>query len=224
MKTKNASMKTKKIAIAVPTTSMVNYQFAQSLAAAVGYVSSKGYTVDLIFNSGSVLHRQRNNLVGSLLNNPNAKDHTHLIWIDSDMVFPANSLDDLINHDKDIVGVNYCARQGAPRFTASKDGKRFYTKPDSTGLEKVDILGFGLMCVKREVLEKMKYPWCDFITLGDSVMGEDEYFCSKAANVGYEIFCDQDLSKNVYHIGQTMLDYNFPNLYEEHQETSKKPE
>jgi hypothetical protein len=211
-------MKTKKIAIAIPTTTMVNYQFAQSLAANVGNLSAKGYTVDLMFNSGSVLHRQRNNLVSSFVKNEKFKDYTHLIWIDSDMVFANNSLERLINHDKDVVGVNYCARQGAPRFTAAKDGKRFSTKPESTGLESVDILGFGVMCVKKEVLEKVGYPWCDFLTIGESLMGEDEYFCSKVNNSGYKIFCDHDLSKEVYHIGQTMLDYNFPNLYQEHQQ------
>ncbi len=215
-------MKTKKIAIATPTTTMVNYQFAQSLSGTVGYMSAEGYTVDLLFNSGSVLHRQRNNLVRSFLTGNHSKDHTHLIWIDSDMVFPSDAIKKLLSHDKDIVGVNYCARQGAPRFTAGKEGQRFQTKPDSTGLEKVDVLGFGLMAVKKEVLEKMEYPWCDFLTIGEGLLGEDEYFCSKAINSGFEIYCDQDLSKQVYHIGQTMLDYNFPNLYQEHQQAQSQ--
>jgi hypothetical protein len=214
-------MKTKKIALATPTTTMVNYQFAQSLAANVGNLSSKGYSVDALFNSGSVLHRQRNNLISMFLTNEKFKDHTHLVWVDSDMIFPSNAVDTLVNHDADIVGVNYCARQGTPRFTASKNGVRFLTTADSTGLETVDILGFGLMCVKRSTLETMGYPWCDFLTIGDAVMGEDEYFCSKATNLGFKIYCDQDLSKQVFHIGQTMLDYNFPNMYEEHQKLNK---
>lgn len=214
-------MKTKKIAIATPTTTMVNYQYAQSLAGAVGYLSERGYTVDLLFNSGSVLHRQRNNLVRAFFGSENVNDYTHLVWIDSDMIFPTDAVKVLIDHDKDIVGVNYCARQGYPRFTASKDNKPFVTAPESTGLEKVDVLGLGLVAIKKEVLKKIGYPWFDFITIGDRIMGEDEYFFSKAASEEYEPWVDQDLSKKVYHIGQTMLDYNFPNLYQESQEELK---
>lgn len=214
-------MKTKKIAIATPTTTMVNFQFAQSLAAAVGHISSKGYNVDLLFNSGSVLHRQRNNLVRSFLNSKNASEYTHLIWIDSDMQFPPNSFEDLINHKKDIVGVNYCARQGAPRFTAATGSERVATTSESTGLQEVDILGLGLVCVTKEALEKIGYPWFDFITISDSIMGEDEYFFGKARSSGFDVWLDHDLSKHVYHIGQTLLDYNYPNLYQAHQEELK---
>ena len=40
-----------------------------------------------------------------------AVDATHILWLDSDMRFPADTLGRLLARNRDIVGANYCARR-----------------------------------------------------------------------------------------------------------------
>ena len=37
---------------------------------------------------------------------------------------------------------------------------------------------------------------------GEKILGEDYYFCERAREAGFEIWCDGDLSRELAHIGQ----------------------
>jgi hypothetical protein len=39
-------------------------------------------------------------------------------------------------------------------------------------------------------------------------IGEDIYFCQQAQKAGFEVWCDQELSKEVAHIGIFHFNYN----------------
>ncbi len=129
---------------------------------------------------------------------------THLLWLDSDMKFPADTLLRLVAHDVPIVGINASTRIVPPRACAQlESGAPVVTTAESTGLIEVRRCGFGVLLVKLEVFEHMSRPFYDFeyISEAEGFRGEDYYFCKKAAEIGYTIVIDQDLSKQVEHIG-----------------------
>ena len=78
---------------------------------------------------------------------------THLFWVDADMRFPSDAALRLLkNKDKALIGANYPIRSAASTPTTFKKlglPKLFlYTTPDSTGIEPVASIGFGL-CLMR---------------------------------------------------------------------------
>jgi hypothetical protein len=133
---------------------------------------------------------------------------SHILFIDSDMTFPQDMIQRLLAHDVDIVATN-CARRRMPTGPTAQNydenGKRqqVYTMPESTGLEEVGSVGTGVMLIKREVFQGMSEPWFDmpwqYETRG--YMGEDVFFCKKAQELGFKVYIDHDVSKEIGHIG-----------------------
>jgi hypothetical protein len=131
----------------------------------------------------------------------------YLLWLDSDMRFPRETIGHLMLRDKPIVAANYATRRMPVKPVAMMDNDgeigRVYTAPDSEGLQPVDYIGMGVMMVKREVFEKVEAPWfaIPYSTIGNHYIGEDVFFCRKAREAGYEVLVDHDLSHQVKHIG-----------------------
>ena len=153
---------------------------------------------NLILTSGSGIAELRNIMVQNALDNP---ETTHILFVDDDQMFPADSIHQLARHDLPIVAANIVRKESNPRTNAKKIGSTdcLYTLPDSTGLEEVEFVGTGMMLIKREVFEKLKKPYF-FYDVRNNV-GEDVNFCRKARAKGYKIFIDHDLSKDVKHVG-----------------------
>ena len=68
----------------------------------------------------------------------------------------------------------------------------------------------GSALVKREVYERIPQPHYlqEYVPHLNLEIGEDIYFCQQAQKAGYEIWCDQELSKEVAHIGIFHFNYN----------------
>jgi GT2 family glycosyltransferase len=137
---------------------------------------------------------------------------THTMWLDSDMRFPKDTIIRLLKHDIGIVCANYAKRRFPTEpIAVRKNGKdedaktiqRVYTEDHSTGLVDVDYCGMGVMLVKAEVYKTMEYPWfaIPWVPNAQDYMGEDVWFCRRAAENGTKTYIDQDLSKEVHHIG-----------------------
>ena len=67
-------------------------------------------------------------------------------------------------------------------------GITYATIEGNDGLIKIDGAGAGFLLVKREVFEKIPYPWFSF-----EKGGEDLYFCEKASKNGFEIWADMSI-------------------------------
>ena len=201
-----------RIAISLACMDQVESGFAYDLAKLMGYsgvVLVARDLADLRVNmlSSSILACSRNDLAHEAMQS----GCTHILCLDSDMRFPMNSLERLLMHNKDIVGINYVTRKPPPGFVAFKkkgwtneEHVRLETNATATGLEKVEAIGFGMVLIKTDVFRKIPYPgfetWYDEKTT--MWIGEDVDFCLKAAEAGYEIWVDQDLSKECAHIGR----------------------
>jgi hypothetical protein len=131
------------------------------------------------------------------------------------MKFPIDAPVRLLARNKDIVGANYRRRRFPnPNFTgmSGKPGTfvEFHTTDNSPSMELIDVLPHGLVLCKREVYEKIPHPHYlqEYVPELNLEIGEDIYFCQQAQKAGYEIWCDQELSREVSHIGIFHFNYN----------------
>ena len=131
-----------------------------------------------------------------------------LLWLDSDITFPSDLIDRLLNRKAKLVGVPYTTRIRPIRSTAFKSSLDYNARLNSAtdkglALEKVSALGFGCVLIHREVFEKTEQPW--FGTRYDektkTIMGEDIYFFEKAAEAGFQAYADFEIADSVTHVG-----------------------
>ena len=150
--------------------------------------------------------------------------YDNLIMLDADMVYPKDTINKLVGHDKDVVGGLYYwktlkphkNKKGvgyAPHAYKKLDADIFaeYAQYCSINVEKqeqdlveVDGLGGGGMCIKREVLEKVARPQFECTWESTELSGEDLDFCKKAKRKGFTLHCD--LSVKFGHLTQAAVD------------------
>lgn len=197
-----------KIFIAVPSSEQVAAEFAQCMALATGYLVSQGHTVNVGVNIGSYIGKNRRELVQYFL----GTDFEYIWWLDYDMTFPLDTCVQLLKHDAPIVGCNYRKRRFPnPIFVAHKcpnksiieGGVSVELSDESPETEIVDVVGHGCCLVKREVYEKIGEPYyiMDYNKKKKLEIGEDIFFFQNVKNAGYEVLCDNVVSRQVSHIG-----------------------
>jgi hypothetical protein len=144
-------------------------------------------------------------------------EYDYQIWIDSDIVFNTNQfwqLLDLANNgeedgEKEIVSGWYATEDGQTTSVAhwleeddfrKNGGVMNHETVESISKRKkpftVDYTGFGWVCIKKGVFEKLPYPWfapkMQVFESGavQDMCGEDVSFCLDALEAGYEIWTD----------------------------------
>lgn len=127
---------------------------------------------------------------------------THVLWIDSDMGFPEDTALRLLAHRLPIVAANCMARRPPFAMTARIGDEEVFTTAESTGLQRVDRCGTGLVLVSTDVFKAIPLPWFYNAWLVEKSIpqGEDFFFCERAREAGFEIHIDHDLSKQVEHM------------------------
>lgn len=141
---------------------------------------------------------------------------SHVMFIDQDMEFPPESIDKLIEQDKDIIGGLYYRRQAPhlPTINDLVDGK--IVVPRKFPLDKTFKMwsvATGFMLVKTEVFKKIEPPWFSFGTYKGQKMGEDVYFCWKANKKGFEVWCDPTIKLG--HVGEYSFGYEDYKAYDD---------
>lgn len=193
-----------KVAVLTPAQDTVSSGYAYDLARLMG--SNSGM---LIFQSrGTIIPEQRATLARAAID----AGATHLLWIDSDMRFPKNSLQRLLAHGEPIVGTNYSTRR--PPYSPTSETRDGYLYSDVEGLVEVSHCGFGLILTDVEVFKKIVEPYfaLGFNPTDKRYVGEDFFFCKKARDAGYKILVDQELSKEVRHVGEVEFRYEHADL------------
>jgi hypothetical protein len=196
-----------RVCIAIPSGDQVAAGFAFDLAQMVGATIGARPDIDIrIANiQGTIIHKSRRDLVRMAIQG----GCTHLLFLDSDMRFPRNTLVRLLSHGEPIVAANYIQRR-KPYLPVSfmhdqHDRDRVYTELDSTGLQAVDSTGMGVMLLDLGLFVELSQPWFSFewFNEGKHMVGEDVYFCRKVKReLGIATLIDHDLSKEVRHVGQ----------------------
>lgn len=173
-----------KIAIGLPTNRGLKPKCFQSLLELIAY---KPYNYHIIVSTeGFNTAENRTWLTAQAVK----AGCTHIFCVDDDMIYEKDTLEKLLAHDKDIVGAKYANRRG--------DGDVIEYLDEGMGgnLIKVKALGGGCVLIKADVLRKIPQPWFWYKILptGAVSMSHDWYFCEKAREAGYDIWCDPRIS------------------------------
>lgn len=186
---------------------------ARSFAWGCLYGHTKTVTILPITMMGQDPAQARNQMAAAFLE----KGCEAVLFIDCDMLFPPSGLDRLFAHDLDIVAADY-RKRAAPygKVGWPLDG---VTDPEG-GLVERTALGLGFMLIRRRVFEKVPRPWFARIYSGETeanrgVMTEDYFFCLKAREAGFKVWCDLDVTKETMHIGLQPVPWIIPGVVEQ---------
>jgi hypothetical protein len=134
---------------------------------------------------------------------------SHLLFLDSDMVFPKETLVRLLSHNKLIVGALY-SRRVAPFTNLGLPMDKSVTGA-TTGLLEMEWLATGCLLIDMRVFDMIPeydehgpvfgYRWMADLKEYER---EDIRFCRLAREAGIQLWGDVDLSMHVGHIGQAI--------------------
>ena len=148
-----------------------------------------GYSFHIQFTENSLVYDARNYLAQYAIDN----DLDYVLWVDSDVIFPADGLERLLAHDKDFVTGVYFQRR-PPHYPTiyshvGEDGKEVCTDYTKKRLFQVEGCGFGFCLVKVDVMRKMVNEY-GYLFHPIPQLGEDLSFCYRWTQMGGEIWCD----------------------------------
>jgi cellulose synthase/poly-beta-1,6-N-acetylglucosamine synthase-like glycosyltransferase len=196
-----------RVAICIPARGQMEVTTAFDLTMMAAYMAGKkNIDLNVYTSQGTLIFDQRNSLVHTAV----VEKCDYILFIDADMRFPKNTLERLLSHKKDIIGVNATTRMMPPKPTArniqiNEDGSVDWLEVFSNkekGIGKVDAIGCGVMLIKTSCLKNIPQPYFYFEQLlKGKLLGEDIYFCIKAKDAGIDTWVDHDLSMEIGHVG-----------------------
>jgi len=209
----------KKVLIACPTPELVKISVVSNLISIILHARRlPDVEVGFSYKTGVRTDRNRNEILKIGLE----QGYSHILWLDTDMLFPVNIVEKYLEADKDIVGCLYFKR-GYPYTPIgsykSKKKEFSYNPLEPQSLPKnqvieVDGLGFGGMMVKSSVYQTMgEDKWCKYgeeyhIPLeGGNHLTHDFYFCRKAQEHGVHIYLHTGIKPG--HITEIVVDEEF---------------
>ena len=129
---------------------------------------------------------------------------THWLSLDDDMTFPMDIIDQLINHDKDVVSIN--ARHKTEELKGSTQGLHGFplNSAGSTGLEELNTMGGAIFLAKIDKFKHIPKPHFQVIwsEAHNDYVSEDVYFATLLKMHGVQLWACHDTSKSVTHIGE----------------------
>ena len=191
-----------KLLIAIPTRGQMPYLFVKSLTDLIRRLDEDGVDYELAFQNATLVYIVRDKLAEKAI----AGDYSHVLWLDDDMVFKDDLLDDLMFCGKPFV-TGLAVGRRSPHFACVF--KEIYPGVQRWTYEEYPqspfrIYGCGFACVLMEtsILEDVwiHHGTCFFPT---RELGEDVAFCKKAMDLGYEIWAEPTVKLG--HIGEQVF-------------------
>lgn len=199
-----------KVLVGVPCRDQMYSHFAYCLQALVAFNLRAGIETIVEFNMGTLVSNQREKLMRSAFNHR----ASHILFLDSDMMFPANACHRLLAHNLGFVACNYSTRvlpSKSVAYASMYDWESFIPK-DATGVIEVAGVGLGCALISTSLVWDMYEP-CFPISYSKQTrdyLGEDMNFCQKVRDSKEKMYVDCDLSKEIYHLGTTAFAWNAP--------------
>lgn len=183
---------------------MVHADFAYSLSQLAMHEVQRGMHIGICRVGTTLIEMGRIRQVVEALKHNSA----HILFLDSDMRFPPDTLQRLLHWNKAIVGCTYSQRK-SPRALTHEALDRSTTIDMNAGeLQEVRSLGFGCILVRADVVRAIPRPWFQVelsteldATGAEKHRSEDRTFCDKARAAGFPIHCDMVLSRELEHLG-----------------------
>ena len=130
----------------------------------------------------------------------------YVMWLDSDIIYPADIIHKLMKHNKDMVTGLYYKR--TPPYTPciyklEEDRLLPYIDYPEDSLFQVEAAGFGCTLMKAKVIKEIheKFGGCFFPING--IGGEDLSFIRRAKEIGVDIWCDSSIQCG--HVGRQIV-------------------
>lgn len=196
------STKKGKLAVCIPTRDTLHSAHALSLAELVKFNTMNNVDTHVFMDASTILLTQRERLATMAID----LDAEYMLWLDSDMVFPATTAARLLAHNEDIVCANYVRRQFPCKGVAYETiGDWENPLPFDVQDDLVTVEGIGMGCVlmKTEIFTQLAKPWFEFGWSPESndFLGEDMILWQKIAALGYSVKVDTALSQEMRHLG-----------------------
>jgi len=168
------------------------------------------FDVTICHSSLKPSENNRNFLVKKALE----EGYDFLLTIDHDTI-PLNNPLDFAKMELDVVGGAYpqwnMSDKNYPLYFISMDkvegGYKEHKNRD--GLQEVDAVGSGCMMLSRKVMEAVKEPFVRKFEDGFAVTGLDFYFCEKAKDLGFKVYCHYDYVCSHFKEVDLLAVYNF---------------
>lgn len=195
-----------KLLIAIPSVDYVHFKFSESLSKLMQWLTDNGVNYRVEFRGGTLLYMSRDYFVD--LAYKWSKGFTHVLWLDSDMVFEPDIFERLYNDDKDMVCGLFRGRHGKKNLCIFKQllpANRFEIEDVNEFKGQIfEVAGCGFGCVLTTVklLEAVATEYGSSF-MPTKQMGEDVAFCDRVGKLGYKIFCDPMV--HVGHISQSII-------------------
>jgi GT2 family glycosyltransferase len=195
-----------KVAIGIPTNRQIKPKTVLSI---MNMVSQTQYKVfPIVASEGFTIAENRIYIMCQAIKN----NCTHLFFVDDDMTFPPDTLDKLMEHKKEVVGVNLYSRCLPLRSTIiflpesydfNGDKINEPTIPDH--IFEVEGVTGGCLLINLSIIDKLEKPWFGFKVddFGVTLLGEDIWFTRRARSAGFKVWCDPAIK--VGHLGE----YNY---------------
>jgi len=202
----------KKLLIGVPTLDYMNVEFVRSLTALLMRLKDDGVNFDLDIESGTLVYIARERIANKAIN----EEYSHVLWLDADMVFGPDLLDDLMFSGKAFVsGVYHARRKGYASciFKGIDVGEveRFKEYPKETF--EIAGCGFGCVLIETEIIRAVKRAYGTCFTPIKNY-GEDLAFCKRCRDIGYSLWCEPSVVCG--HIGHNTI---YPEDHEQWKKT-----
>jgi len=210
----------RRIYICVPVYQTIPAESFQSILSACLKLQSKYKQIGTCFCSHTYLPEARNVIANNILQTSKGDDL--VLWIDSDMVFNFNQVEQLIknfdSNDYDLLSGLYFTRNDKEKrkahlYFATEEKGRFNAGVPidlpKTGIVKVDAVGFGFVVMKAKVLQRLKNKYgrvFDCELYKKELVGEDIIFCQRATEQGFKIGADVGIT--IGHFGAVIKDMN----------------
>lgn len=202
----------KKLLIGVPTLDYMNVEFVRSLTALLMRLKDDGVNFDIDIESGTLVYIARERIANKAIN----EEYSHVLWLDADMVFGPDLLDDLMFSGKAFVsGVYHARRKGYASciFKGIDVGEveRFKEYPKETF--EIAGCGFGCVLIETEIIRAVKRAYGTCFTPIKNY-GEDLAFCKRCRDIGYSLWCEPSVVCG--HIGHITI---YPEDHEQWKKT-----
>lgn len=179
-----------KLLICVPTTDFMHAEFVRSLTKLIMKLKDDGVDFDVDILHGTLVYAARDKLARRAVR----EKFTHTLWLDSDMVFTEEILDDLMFSGKSFVSGIYHTRRPPHGSCIFKDIRldsidRYDDCDYPHDTFEIAGCGFGCVLVETRIIEEVLDQFGEaFLPMHG--LGEDIAFCKRVHSVGEKMYCE----------------------------------
>lgn len=208
-------MKKVKLLIAVPCYDTAEAEFLKCYSQLLAHLAKEGCDFDVGVETGTLVYLAREELSNRAVRG----GYTHVLWLDTDMVFEPDIYDRLLALNKPFVAAAFRSRHGRYVACYSKDisicnlmdelpSEPFYA----------EAAGFGVVLIETKVLQAVRHV-CGTCFEPTIRLGEDFEFCRKALGCGYKVYVDPSIKAG--HRGRYTIWPDNIQLLREYEERNK---